>query len=125
MGLLSWITGTSTADKVIDKVSNGLDSIIFTEQEKSDASLKRLDFVLEYMKATAPQNVSRRVIAVIIVALWAALIMLGVLLQLVGWTKDAEFIFQTLSELVNEPFMIVIGFYFLAHVVRAHAAGKG
>lgn len=125
MGVFDWLTGGGkTAEKVVDKVSSGIDYAFYTDQEKAEDGQKRLAWMLDYMKATAPQNVSRRVIAIIIVVLWAFLILLGVGLQLLGWVKDAEFVFNTLDKLVNEPFMIVMGFYFLAHVLRANREGK-
>ena len=118
MGLFSWITGGGeTADKVVDGITNGLDAMFFTDEEKSVASQKVLDFKLKWIQATSGQNLARRYISLAIVALWTFLIVLAVFLKLIG-SEDSKFVFDTLRDVVNAPFMIVIGFYFAAHVVR-------
>lgn len=120
MGMFDWLTGGGkTADKVIDSVSSGIDYAFYTDQEKAEDGKKRLDWMLDYMKATAPQNVSRRILAVMIAALWALLILVGVASQLLGAEANATYVFDVIADLVNEPFMIIIGFYFLAHVMRS------
>lgn len=101
------------------------DALFFTEEEKSVASQKKLDWTLEYMKATAPQNVSRRVIAFIIVILWALLVIVAVV---AGWFARgpgtySQFVFNTLKEIVSQPFTVVIGFYFLTQLVRSAKKG--
>ena len=113
------IGGGKTADKVIDSVSSGIDYSIYTRQEKAEDGQRRLTWMLEWLKFSAPQNVSRRRISIMVVALWIFLILLMVFARLIGRTEDAGFIFDTLRDLVNKPFMIIIGFYFVAHVVRA------
>lgn len=123
MGFFSFLTGGSkTAEKVIDGVSSGIDMAFFTDEEKSIASRAVLDWKLEYAKATAGQSISRRVIAFIVSGLWAFLIIISVVAGLING-KDSEsvkFLFEIMKDIVNPPFMIILGFYFLAHVV-----GKG
>lgn len=120
MGLFDWLTGGGkTADKVIDKVSSGIDYAFYTDQEKAEDGKKRLDWILEYMKATAPQNVSRRFIAVVVTLLWALLILLAVGLHLADLAAKAEFVFKTLKEQVQNPFLTILGFYFLKQVVQS------
>ena len=113
-GFFDWLTG-NTAGKVIDAVAGGLDSMVFTDQERTNALTK-------LQEVTSPQNVARRFIAVIVVGLWAFLILLGIALYLGGGTESAKYVFQVLTDVVLQPFSIIIGFYYLAHVVRA---GKG
>ena len=120
MGIFSWITGGSdTAEKVVDNVSSGLDMMFYTDEEKSIASQKILDWKLKYASASANQSISRRVITITIAALWAMIIIVAVVYGLLAG-KDAEgtkFLLEMLEKVVNPPFMIVVGFYFLAHVV--------
>lgn len=124
MGWFSWLTGSSdTANKVVDSAVSGLDVMFFTDEEKSQASQKVLDWKLKYLKATAPQNVARRAIAIMVVALWMFLILLGVGMEMLGAHGISKFIFDTLTENVNTPFGIIIGFYFAAHVVRGFKGG--
>ncbi len=96
---------------------NGIDMSVFTEEEKAKAQQKLLDWMLEYNKATAPQNLSRRYIAIIVTALWSVMVATYVILGIIGFDEQAKFIYSALNDIVNPPFMIVAGFYFLAHVV--------
>ncbi len=121
-GAASFLTGSSKdVSKVIDGAMKAGDALFFTEEEKSVASQKKLDWMLDYMKATAPQNVARRVIAFIIVGLWALLIItMGIAGGFArGPNTYSQFIFDTLKEVVLQPFSIVVGFYFLTQLVRS------
>jgi len=121
-GAASFLTGGGKdVSKVIDGAMKAGDALFFTEEEKSVASQKKLDWMLEYMKATAPQNVARRVIAFVIVFLWALLVLVAVVAG--GFARGpgtfSQFVFDTLKDIVLQPFSIVVGFYFLAHIVRS------
>jgi hypothetical protein len=124
MGLLDKLFGS---DKQLDKLTTGavagLDKMFFTKEEKAEANQKLSEWYLKYLGATQPQNLARRLIAMVVVALWALLILLGVLLFRLdpGWSA---FVFSTLDNIVNNPFMIIVGFYFLTHAVRAYKNGK-
>lgn len=117
MGVASWIFG-SNIDNVIDKGASLIDNAFFTDQEKSVATHKVLDFKLKHAEMTANQSPARRMIALIIVANFTAMLWVGVIAK--AWGSDAfsVYVFETMKENVNDPFMIVIGFYFLAHVVK-------
>ncbi|MEE8423854.1 MAG: hypothetical protein V3S49_04880 [Thermodesulfobacteriota bacterium] len=121
MGFLSFITGSKSIDKIVDGAMRAGDALFFTDEEKSIASQKKLDWTLEYMKATAPQNVSRRVIAFVIVILWALLVLVAVVAGGFARGPDSfsQFVFDTMKELVIQPFSIVVGFYFLTQLVRS------
>lgn len=124
MGLLDKLFGSEKQlDKLTTGAVNGLDKIFFTAEEKSEANQKLSEWYLKYLGATQPQNLARRLIAMVVVALWALLILLGVLLFRLdpGWSA---FVFSTLDNIVNNPFMIIVGFYFLTHAVRAYKNGK-
>ena len=105
-----------TIDKLTDGIYNGLDMAVYTEEEKKQMDLKVLDFRLEYMKATAHQSLSRRIIACMVVGLWVLLILTAAIFDSFGVTTKADAIFELLKDVVNRPFEIVLGFYFLAHV---------
>ena len=125
MGILKRIFGdTDNAKTIVDGAVKGLDAIFFTKEEKSHASQKMADWYLKYLGATQPQNLARRWIAIIIVILWGFLILLAVFCQIIGATEIAKFIFNTLNELIHQPFMVIIGFYFLTHAIRAFPGNK-
>ncbi len=120
MGMFSWLTGSSkTAEKVVDGISSGMDMMFFTKEEKSQANQKILDWKLEYARATAAMSISRRVITCSVTALWVILVILLVLFGL-GAGPDSvavKWLFRVMTEVVMQPFSIIVGFYFLAHVV--------
>lgn len=99
--------GGDTTKAVID----GIDKAWFTDQEKSS-------YMLKYLAATQPQNMARRLIAFIVVLLWALLVLIAVIAQpwMPAWSDK---IFYILEDVVNTPFSIIIGFYFAAHLARA------
>jgi hypothetical protein len=109
-----------TVEKGLDMVSSGLDALVFTDQEKTVANQKVLDWKLKWIAATGPQSVARRVISYIIVGLWAYVLMLAVHFHILGFTKEAEFLFKVLRDVLHWPFITIIGFYFAAHIVRAN-----
>jgi hypothetical protein len=111
--LLSAIFGTGEHTGTVLK---GIDAAWFTSEEKSE-------FFLKYLASTQPQNLARRLIAFIVVMLWAFLVLAAV----ASYKFDSafsEFIFDTLNETVNTPFSIIIGFYFAAHLARSWQSGK-
>jgi hypothetical protein len=125
MSFFSFLTGGSdVAEKVVDGAVSGLDMMFFTSEEKSIASQKILDWKLDYAKATAGMSISRRVIVCAVVAVWVLLVLLMVALGiwLGGDHSSVKFVFKVMAEVVAIPFSIIIGFYFLAHVV---GKGKG
>ncbi len=106
--ILGAIFGSS---KNTETVLSGIDKAFFTKEEKAD-------YFLKYLAATQPQNMARRLIAVIVVALWTLLILVGVFTHpfMPEWSSS---IFYTLEDVVNTPFSIIVGFYFAAHLARA------
>jgi hypothetical protein len=120
MSIFSFLTGTSaTAEKAVDGIVSGLDAMVFTDEEKSQASMKVLDFKLKYAEATQGMSISRRVIAFTISAAWLLLVVLTVAVGLIAGGKSDEvgFLMQIMTDVVMQPFSIIVGFYFLAHVV--------
>ena len=121
MKWLKWLTGdTGTAKKVVDSVVATGDALFYTDEEKASDYKSYREWYLKYLEATQPQNVSRRIIAVIVVAIWALLIVVGVTAQGFGNETFATYIFNTLSENVNPILMVIVGFYFLKHIVSAN-----
>lgn len=116
---LSWLFGNSkSAEKSLDAVIKTGDALVFTDEEKSKANQKVLDATIEYMRATQGMSVARRIIAFIVCSLWAFLIVVAVLTgyfdRSVG--SFSEYVFTVLRDIVNDPFKIIIGFYFLTAV---------
>lgn len=117
MNILSSLFATpGTIDKAVDAVINTGDKLWVTEEERIEFTQKKQEWYLRYLESTQSQNVSRRLIAVIVTALWSTLIVAGVIAKSLGAVEVSTFIFNTLKDNVNTPFSIIIGFYFAAHI---------
>lgn len=122
--LFAAIFGTADHTKtVLDASVAGIDKLFYTDEERAENAGRFADWYLRYLAATQPQNLARRLIALVLVLLWASLVVLGV----VAWKFDkaySDFVFQTLVDIVSEPFLLIMGFYYGAHVVRAWVGDK-
>ena len=119
-GMKAFFTGTKAVEKGIDLIGKGLDASFFTSEEKSQANQKVLDWKLKWIQATGAQSTARRYIAFLVVGLWVFLVVLTVMLYLTGFKSQSEYVFDLLNEIVNAPFLMIVGFYYLAHVVRTN-----
>ncbi|MFK5947952.1 MAG: hypothetical protein QM500_04165 [Methylococcales bacterium] len=115
--MLGWLFGGSgAADKAVDSISSGIDKMFYTDEEKADASQKGFDTFIKWQEATQPQNVARRLIALIITFLFAGLIIAGCAVW--PWFPDfSVFIFSMLSELVLPSYIVIIAFYFGKRII--------
>ncbi len=124
MNILAAIFGSSkNTETIVDGAVSGLDKMFFTKEEKAEANIQLGDWYLKYLSATQPQNLARRLIAMIIVLLWALLIVSGVTIYKFD-PGYSMFIFDILANVVMNPFLMIMGFYFLAHTVRTYQNGK-
>lgn len=108
--MLDTLKNIFTAGGIAKTGAGMLESAFFTDQE-------RAAFMLDYLKASAPMAIARRFIACLVAALWAVcVVILGALLLTESALYDAWS--QMMTEHVNEPFMFVMGFYFLYKVLQ-------
>lgn len=122
--MFGWLFGeSSSAKKTVDAVINTGDALFYTDEEKAQDSKLYRDWYLKYLEATQPQNVARRLIAIVITGLWALLVFVGAFAQALGQLETAEYIFKTLNDNVNMPFMIVISFYFAKNIMANYKKG--
>jgi hypothetical protein len=124
--LVGFFTGGSkTSDSVIDSVKRAGDMLLFTPEEKAISNQKGLELFIKYQEATLPQNVTRRMIAIVVVMLWGFIVFLTIILALIGLLFDfgtfksaGEYLFKFLKDVVNIPFGLIVGFYFLKRIVQ-------
>ena len=99
-------------DTLFDKGVELVDNAFFTKQEKSKAHAKSFDQYIEWIKASSPQNATRREIALLITKAWIILLFAGVIAEIGGLHVQSAFVFKVLKEIVMYPFLTVIIFYF-------------
>lgn len=111
--MFGWLFGGSkAADGVVDGIKKGIDALVFTDEEKSQANKTGMELFIKYQEATQPQNLARRLIALLIVGLFVCLVVSGVVCYKLD-KQYSEFIFMVLVDVVVNPTMLIIGFYFL------------
>jgi cation transport ATPase len=100
--LLKWLFGNSD---IVDKASKAIDASVLTDEEK-------MQYFIEYQKATLPQNVARRLLALMVVGLYLVFIMLCAALYKID-LEYAQFIYDLAKETLLTPVTVIIGFYFM------------
>lgn len=129
--LKALFTTPGNGAEIIKGARDGLDALVFTDEEKSKMSVEAFRLYLEWIEATKGHNVSRRFIAVVVVLLWAFLVLLEVTFKVIETLTGimegtSEYVFQVLSQQVSIPFATVVGFYFATQLLqRAIGAAKG
>ena len=134
----SVFSGPIPIDKVIDKAAQGLDKLYYSPEEKADDRAKHIqqqadirlraqEQVVEWMKATAPQAVTRRFIAKRIVTIWMIVLLVPTALVVASiWFPDrsqqllasAKAIYEGTDD-IHGYMLLVLGFYMGApHVSR-------
>lgn len=128
-GFLGKLFGTDRAiEKGIETVSNGIDKLVYTDEERADAAAKERTeargMLIEWMRTTQGQNLARRLLALIITAVWLLMYFVSMALDCaVIWAENA----QTITNLTNTShaigeratqmngaMMLILGFYFAA-----------
>ena len=125
-GFLGKVLGTDKAlSKTIEVVSNGLDSLVYTDQEKAeDGKKERTEvrgMVVEWMRSTQGQNLARRIIALLIVVGWLSMYFGAMGLAVASVWVVAPERYQSSAEIVgnfaqgmNDAVMLILAFYFAA-----------
>lgn len=107
----------------------GLDDIVYTDQEKAEKTQAAQDLYAKLWASALPSALSRRIIASVIVSVWAFLILFGVSAYTVEWWLSntdnvAQFTFTVLREIVLQPMNIIVSFYFLKQIVTEYRKEK-
>lgn len=111
--MFGWLFGGSdAAASTVDGIKKGFDALVFTDEEKASANQAGMELFIKYQEATQPQNVARRFIALLIVGLFVCLVVAGVVCFKFD-KQYSEFIFNVLADIVVNPTMLIIGFYFI------------
>jgi len=130
-GFFGKLFGTDKAiEKGIDVVSNGLDKLIYTSEEKADdAASDRSEarkMTIEWMRTTQGQNLARRLLALIVTATWLFMYLLSTALDVASiWSETHLKALQetagaigTRATEMNGAMMLILGFYFAAPHMR-------
>lgn len=125
-GFIGKLFGTDKAtDKIIDTVSSGIDKIWYTSEEKAedaaDARREGQAFLIEWLKSTSGSRLARRLIALIIVSIWAIqFLSVQILMIIAVWSENAQ-PFKDSAQVISDNIdqstgatMLILAFYFAA-----------
>lgn len=125
-GFLGKLFGSDKATaKVIDNVSSGIDKIWYTAEEKAeDAAQARREgqaFLVEWLRSTSGSRLARRLIALIVVGIWALQFLLIQILMIIAvWAENAQ-PFKESADIIKDNIdqstgatMLILAFYFAA-----------
>ena len=127
MGLLSGIKALFSPKTIAETAKSavrGLDSIVYTEQEKAEKTQAAQTLYAELWKAAVPSAISRRVIAAIMVSVWAILVLTAMVLIVLGYDPRATKVIDLLMNVVKDPVSVIVGFYFLKDIVKTYRETK-
>lgn len=110
--LKSVFSFTKASDTAVDIVRKftGVDG--FTDQQKAQ-------FILDYMKTTEGQSMSRRVIALSLTFIYVLLILVWLVATCFGASSISIPIEEFLDRVVLTPFNLVLSFYFVINIAKA------
>lgn len=122
MSVFSWLTGgAKSADTVLSGMVNGIDALVFTEEEKvvyvAEAQKVWLDTQKALAEETSPRSVNRRWVAWSVIGVTSLITITSVVLIILGH-KDiaAEVVSVADAFWWGEAFVSVIVFYFGNHI---------
>jgi hypothetical protein len=119
--------GTDEAiSKTIDVVSEGLDKLVYTSEEKADAAARERtearSMLVKWMEATQGQNLARRLISLAITGVWLSQYVIATAASSIAIFWDTQSINLNklaavqigTAEQMNGPVMLILAFYFAA-----------
>lgn len=110
-------------DRIVKGVSEGLDHLSYTEEEKAgDAAKSRTEarqMIVEWMRTNNGSRLARRFIALLVASIWALEHLAATILKVISpWVEDPSKFIESAnaiaqhSEQMNGAFILVLGYYF-------------
>lgn len=117
----------AAVEKTIDTVANGLDKLIYTDEERAEAAAQSRSeartMFIEWVRNSQGQNIARRFLALVIAFTWLSQYFLAQIFSVMAvWsdpemvprlTQSAEVVSQN-ADAMTGAMMLILGFYFAA-----------
>jgi len=117
---IPFIKGGLSADKVFDSVANGVDKLVFTQEEKAILNTELAEKLAEYAANTLSENTirskARRFISYLIVASWLLAAFVDVFIN----NADLTYLWKE-SDLATGFLMVLLFFfggYYFQHILN-------
>jgi hypothetical protein len=116
--VLGKIFGSSkSVGKMVDAGIEAIDKLKLTDEESLDARVSLLGLAGDFMVKSSGQDMARRGLAFVVALPWGLAALIAIAMTVMG--RDTGPILDLMENAVNRPFMIVMGFYFLPHLISA------
>lgn len=140
MGILGQLLGSQKVmDAAIGGITKGFDALVYTDEEKAgDAAKERSEarlMIVDWVKNSQGQNIARRLIALIITAVWLLMFLVSTVLDVAVVWIDQSLRSQVsqsaiaIGERANSmtgAMMLILAFYFAApHMDKIVGAALG
>lgn len=122
MNIFKWIFGApSAAEKVLDGAVNGIDKLVYTEEERAEAKEKFLEHWLKLQatlgEETTVRGVTRRILAVLFCGTYVLLTLVAAAVW--PWMKEyADFLWEIANGQYGWIVLTVVVFYFGPYVIE-------
>jgi hypothetical protein len=122
LGFIGKMFGSEKAlDGIVSGVSNAVDALHYSEEEKADNKARAFDQIIKWQEATQGQNLARRFIALSVVFVWLLQYLVSQVLSVVSvwvsepdkYLKSAELMRQGADDM-GSVVMLIMTFYFTA-----------
>lgn len=111
--------------KVVESVSNGLDALVYTNQEQAEdqaqAVTEARGMIVKWMNATQGQNLARRLIALSITGVWLLQYLIAQVCNIIAiWAmsatpwNEAAVVMRSGADDMGSAVMLILSFYFAA-----------
>lgn len=118
LGVIGRMFGSDKAiEKGIETVANGLDKLVYTQEEKAEDHAKAVTeartMLVGWMEASQGQRLARRVIALAITFTWLSMYLAQMGLALADKIDQADIVGK-FADSMNGAVMLILAFYFAA-----------
>lgn len=129
VSILDWFTaGPDSAKKVLDAGINGIDALVFTDEEKAVMRQKLGDQWIELQKAlgeeTTVRSVTRRILAVTIMAAYTVLVLSAAIVYGLDAIEYAKFLLELAESKFGWLAAGVGAFYFGPYMLGRMGSNK-
>lgn len=104
--------------KSVDAVIDTGDALFFTDEEKSKANQKKLDWLLKFHEASSGSQIARRYLAVMFGMTFLSLVLLTAGFTAFGMFSIADQLLKLLTDTLVWPVGTIIVFYFGSGYIR-------
>jgi len=121
---MSFFKSLFSAPEVISKATDAViktgDALVFTDEERSVANQKILDWTLKFHEASKGSNIARRYLAVMFSGVFLLLVVATAIVVGFGLSETADRLMELITETLVVPVGMIITFYFLTGGIREY-----